>query len=133
MAGSQRAAAIGARLQARRVELGLSKAAAGRLLQVSGQQWAKFEAGLNSLSADQVVTVCEAFGLSAEALLGLRPTTAPPGLDPEAAEQLRILAEIFRALPPLDRRELLRAGRMLRADQPRACDAAPAGASMGLV
>lgn len=133
MAVSPLVVAIGARLERRRVEMGLSKAAAGRLLRVSGQQWAKFETGANCLSAEQVVTVCAAFAISADWLLAPPPATALPPMDPLEAQQLQTLAECFRALPPLDRRELLRAGRMLRADLPRPCDAAPAGASMGLV
>lgn len=108
---------IGDALRARRVELGWSQRQCGEAIAVSAAQWAKFEEGRNRISAPQLRIACEAMGLSADEVLGLRPSPRPPEAS-ELDEQARSLMQVFRDLPHRLRRELLKAARQMQREAP---------------
>jgi Predicted transcriptional regulators len=59
-------AAIGAKLAARRLEVGMSQAEAARAIGVTFQQVQKYEAGTNRIAASRLIMIAEA--------LSVRPT-----------------------------------------------------------
>jgi len=66
-------AAVGARIAARRMALGLSQTALGELIGVSCQQVQKYEGGQNRISASRLHHLALALGLPVEAFFPERP------------------------------------------------------------
>lgn len=88
---------IGARLRARRRELGLSQSDLARKLGVSFQQVQKYESGANRISASTLIAAARALETSPAWLLG---DEVPP-----SAEE----AELMRALTRPDALDMLQA------------------------
>jgi transcriptional regulator with XRE-family HTH domain len=65
--------AIGARIRARRRELGLSQSALGEALGVTFQQIQKYENGKNRVSGSSLMRMCEILASTPEDLLGTKP------------------------------------------------------------
>lgn len=90
-------ASIGARLRARRRQLGLTQTALAAKLGVSFQQVQKYERGTNRVAASTLVAAAQALSTSVAALVG--EDSASPGEDDE----------LFRALARPGAIEMLRA------------------------
>lgn len=115
--GMASAVEIGARLRARRGELGWSMRRTAALIGVGHVQLGKFETGVNRISADQLSVLCQAMGISADEILGL----GPAGEEIVAADAAaRKLMAIFRELPRQERKVLMKAARHLADDAPAA-------------
>ena len=68
---------IGARVRARRKQLGISQVELGERLGVSFQQMQKYERGANRISASSLVTLAEALECRPADLLGVEDAGAP--------------------------------------------------------
>jgi len=66
---------VGARIRARRLEIGISQDRLADMVGVTFQQIQKYEKGVNRVSASTLYRVCEALGVSVTSLMP-QPTTA---------------------------------------------------------
>ena len=112
-------AAIGRRLRARRIELGLTMTQVGSAVGGSGQQWSKFELGQNRINVGQLIQAADTLQTPVSALLRDADAAAPPALS-ELDHEGRELLRHYRALPQTERRQLMRAARVLRQSAPAA-------------
>ena len=102
---------IGARLRARRLELGLSLVHVAKMLNppVAAQQISKFELGTNRLAAPQIVALCAGLSISPGELLGVEPAQ-PRAEDAQAVW----LGQIIASLPTPEREAVAQLVRVMR-------------------
>lgn len=86
---------IGARMRARRQELGMAQDQLARLIGVTFQQVQKYEKGVNRVSAAALYRICTALELPLAALLPATEAEAQrPESDPSLAEVLRLASRL---------------------------------------
>lgn len=110
----------GARLRARREELGLTLQQVASQIGITPSAVQRIENGLNKGSVDTLINMCRVLKVSADELFGLGGNEMPMSSGDDQARRLMVL---FRSLPEAERRELMRAARQLAADAPASLDA----------
>ena len=69
---------LGARLKALWILYGKTQAEMAKMVEITPQQWAKYEAGMDTIGAEALTLVCSRFVLSADVILGLRSRSKEP-------------------------------------------------------
>jgi transcriptional regulator with XRE-family HTH domain len=95
---------IGAQLRLRREALGLTRRELAVRLDVSPQQLAKYETGLDRIATSRLLAACEALGLSMAELVE-EAAGAPPA--PVEGRRLWMLGKAAASLPPALQRALV--------------------------
>lgn len=106
---------IGARIRARRLDIGMSQIKLGQAIGVTFQQIQKYEKGVNRVSASTLIDVSQALESNPGDFLPslqTRPGAAWEGDDPDA----RAIARIYSRLRPEAKRMLTKVARSLLSD-----------------
>ena len=113
---------IGARVRARRQELGYSQAYVADVIGITFQQMQKYEAGQNRVASATLLRIAEALNSDPMSLLtGGKHAAAGPRRPRAAQDPLTMQLELAfsRIVSPADRRLVLEMARKLSAQSPR--------------
>ncbi|UPT61465.1 MAG: helix-turn-helix domain-containing protein [Hyphomonadaceae bacterium JAD_PAG50586_4] len=107
-------AQLGARIRARRGEIGMSQEQLAGAIGVSFQQVQKYEKGINRVAASTLVDICDALDLAPAGLLP--PSAGAAGQSVLDSDEMAELNQIFAILGQDGRATLLNVARALRHD-----------------